>query len=125
MSAIATICPNDWWLASGIVAVLVMLAILWRWRRRELIRKARSRAARTARELETKILQESMLQASHGMILRFDAIARKLPPDHPARRDIGVALDRAERALEIWQDRAQNLRDGADGTHGSDSSKTP
>jgi ABC-type nickel/cobalt efflux system permease component RcnA len=125
MSAMARICPNDWWLALSIFAVLIMLGILLLWRHRQLMRQARLRAERAAHDLEANALQESMLQSGHGLILRFEAIARRLPPDHPIRQEIVAALDRAERVLEKGQGRAQNLRGDMGGTHGPDSSKTP
>ena len=125
MSAIARICPSDWWLASSIFAALIMLGILLHWRHRQTMCQARLRAERAAHDLEAKALQESMLQSGHGLILRFEAIAKRLPPDHPVRRDLAAALDRAERILEKGQDRAQNLRDDVGGAHGSDSSNTP
>jgi hypothetical protein len=102
-----------------------MLGILLYWHRRQMMRQARLKAERTAHDLEANALQESMLQSGHGLILRFEAIAKRLPPDHPIRRDIAAALDRAERVLEKGQDRAQNLRGDVGGTHGSDPSNTP
>jgi uncharacterized membrane protein YcjF (UPF0283 family) len=125
MSAIARICPSDWWLVIGFFTVLLMLGILLRWRHSQLMRQARLKAERAAHDSAANALQESMLQSGHGMVLRFEAIARRLPPDHPIRRDISAALDRAEAALEKWQNRAQNLRDDVGGPRGSDSSKAP
>jgi hypothetical protein len=60
---------------------------------------------------EAHALEESMLQSGQGLILRLEAIARRLPPDHPVRRDIVEALDRAEHVLEEGLDRAQHRRD--------------
>jgi biopolymer transport protein ExbB/TolQ len=106
-------CPTAWWLAASIVAVMVMLGILWRWRQRHLQRQAQSAAAQAARDSETHAMEEAILQSGQGLILRFEAIARRLPPDHPVRRDIDEALDRAEYVLEKGLDRAQHRRDAA------------
>jgi hypothetical protein len=125
MSVIARICLSDWWLVLSIFAMLLMLGLSLRWYRLQKMRQAQLRAARTAHDLEVNALQESMLQSGHGLILRFEAIARRLPPDHPVRRDLAEALDRAERVMEVGQDRAQNLRSDVGGSRDSNSSNTP
>jgi hypothetical protein len=90
----------------------VTLVALLGWRRAQAKRLARSRAADDARDSAVTALQESMLQSGQGLLLRFEAIAKRLPPDHPTRRDLVEALDRAELILEKGLDKAQHLRDG-------------
>jgi hypothetical protein len=111
MQAIPWSCPTVWWIAVSTLAVVVMLAILLHGRRREARHQARSEARRAAMESEAHALQESMLQSGQGLILRFEAIARRLPVDHPVRRDLAQALDRAEHILEKGVDQAQHRRD--------------
>lgn len=111
MQAIPWTCPTVWWIAFSIVAVLVMLAVLLRWHRRQVRHRARAEARRAAMESEAHALQESMLQSGQGLILRFEAIARQLPVDHPVRRDLSQALDRAEDILEKGMNQAQHRRD--------------
>jgi hypothetical protein len=109
-------CPTVWWMGASTLSVLVMLAVLLHWRRRQARHQARSDARHAAIESEAQALQESMLQSGQGLILRFEAIARQLPVDHPVRRDLSNALDRAERILEKGVDQVQHRRDA-----GSDS----
>ena len=118
-------CPNAWWLAASVAVVFLMVEELFRWRRRHRLQQARSKAERVAREHAATALQESMLQSGQGLILRFEAIARGLPQDDPARRELMKVLDRAERVLEKGLDRAQYLRDEAGQRAGADESKSP
>jgi biopolymer transport protein ExbB/TolQ len=111
MNVIPWTCPSFWLIVASVVAVLLMLSVLWHWRRRHVRQQARSKAAQRAVESEAQALEESMLQSGQGLILRFEAIARRLPLDHPVRRDIVEALDRAEYVLEKGLDRAQHRRD--------------
>jgi hypothetical protein len=104
-------CPPGWLVIACVVLVVVMLATLLVWRRGQAKRLARSRADDDARDSAVTAFQESMLQSAQGLILRFEAIARRLPPDHPTRRELIEALDRAELVLEKGIDKAQHLRD--------------
>lgn len=105
-------CPSSWLLIACAVGFTAMLIVLLRWRRAQARRLARSRADDDARDSAVTALQESMLQSGQGLLLRFEAIAKRLPPDHPTRRDLVEALDRAELILEKGLDKAQHLRDG-------------
>ncbi|WP_250623026.1 hypothetical protein [Pinirhizobacter soli] len=105
-------CQNTWWFAACVMAVTLMLAALLLWRRRQRQEQARARAEQAVRDSAASAMEESMLQSGQGLILRFEAIARRLPPDHPTRRDLLAAIDRAERVLEKGLDRAQHRRDG-------------
>jgi hypothetical protein len=122
MQVVPWTCPSTWWIAASVAAVLLMLAVLWRWRGD----KSGSRPARKPNRRrwnhEAHALEESMLQSGQGLILRFEAIARQLPPDHPVRRDIVEALDRAEHVLEKGLDRAQHRRDAGATPSSSDPS---
>ena len=105
-------CPSSGLLIACAVGLSVMLVVLLVWRRAQAKRLARSRADDEARDSAVTALQESMLQSGQGLLLRFEAIAKRLPPDHPTRRDLVEALDRAELILEKGLDKAQHLRDG-------------
>ena len=93
------------------MGMLVLLSGLLLWRRVRKNRLAESKVEEAARETAVTALQESMLQSAQGLMLRFEAIARRLPADHPTRRDLNEALDRAEHMLEKGLDKAQHLRD--------------
>ncbi|WP_284343831.1 hypothetical protein [Dyella mobilis] len=114
MYAITWTCPGAWWaLASllGALGMLLMLVALVRWRRRHARLEAQSRAERAALKYKANAEQESLLQSGQGMLLRFEAIARRLPPAHPIRKELAEALDRAEGWLEKGLDRAQHRRE--------------
>jgi len=104
-------CPSSGILIACAVGISVMLVVLLGWRRAQSKRLAGSRADDDARDSAVTALQESMLQSGQGLLLRFEAIAKRLPPDHPARRDLVEVLDRAELILEKGLDKAQHLRD--------------
>ncbi|MBM7128973.1 hypothetical protein [Dyella mobilis] len=91
--------------------MLLMLVALVRWRRRHARLEAQSRAERAALKYKANAEQESLLQSGQGMLLRFEAIARRLPPAHPIRKELAEALDRAEGWLEKGLDRAQHRRE--------------
>lgn len=114
MCAIAWTCPGAWWVVAsllGVLGMLLMLGALVRWRRRHARLEAQSQAERAALKCEANAEQESLLQSGQGMLLRFEAIARRLPPAHPIRKELAEALDRAEQWLEKGLDRAQHRRE--------------
>lgn len=104
-------CPSNWPWFVWVTGMLALLLGLLLWRRARTRRQLQSRVEDAARETAVTALQESMLQSAQGLMLRFEAIARRLPADHPTRRDLVEALDRAERVLENGLDKAQHLRD--------------
>jgi hypothetical protein len=98
--------------AAVIVAIAVALVVLrQQWRRRESDLDVRMRAERAALDVTTDTLRESLLQSGQGLLLRFEAIARNLPENHPARHDLAAAIASAERVLEKGLDQAQDRRD--------------
>lgn len=120
MGAISWTCPGAWLIAASIVCGLITLGVILRCRRRQARQDAHSLAERMALEHEATIAQESMLQSGQGLLLRFEAIARRLPPGHPIRGELVEALDRAERWLEEGIDRAQHRRSSLGEGHGPD-----
>lgn len=66
---------------------------------------------RIARELH-----DTLLQSIQGLILRFHAIAERVPQREPTREQMERALVRAEEALDEARNRVQNLRAAEDST---------
>ncbi len=60
---------------------------------------------RIARELH-----DTLLQDVQGLILKLDAIAKRMPASDPAREEIEKTLDYADRVLAEGRDRVRNLR---------------
>ncbi|WP_158884166.1 hypothetical protein [Rhodanobacter sp. L36] len=112
MQGISWRCPGAWWITASVVTMILMIGVLLRWRRHQALRSSRSRAEDIANAAAARSMQEFMLQSGQGLILRFEAIARQLPPDHPTRLDLIAAIDRAESVLEKGLDSAQHRRDG-------------
>jgi signal transduction histidine kinase len=60
---------------------------------------------RIARELH-----DTLLQGFQGLMLRFYAVTKTIPEDHPARRSMENALDRADEILLEGRERVRDLR---------------
>jgi signal transduction histidine kinase len=60
---------------------------------------------RIARELH-----DTLLQNVQGLMLKIDAIARRIPVADPARRDLEKTLDYADQVLAEGRDRVRSLR---------------
>ncbi|HZW92789.1 MAG TPA: histidine kinase [Candidatus Eremiobacteraceae bacterium] len=95
--------------------VAALLALLWgiyQLRIQELHRQfnigleARvNERTRIARELH-----DTLLQSVQGLILKFQAVAKQIPCEEPARQTIERILDHADQVLAEGRDRVRNLR---------------
>jgi len=62
------------------------------------------------RERIARDLHDTLLQSVQGLILKFHAIAKRIPTSEPARQEIEKALDHADQVLVEGRDRVRNLR---------------
>jgi signal transduction histidine kinase len=62
------------------------------------------------RERIARELHDTLLQGIQGLVLRFQAVAERIPASEPARHMIEKALDRADEVLVEGRDRVKNLR---------------
>jgi signal transduction histidine kinase/ligand-binding sensor domain-containing protein len=62
------------------------------------------------RERIARDLHDTLLQSVQGLILKFHAIANRIPTIDPARRQIEETLDHADQVLAEGRDRVRNLR---------------
>ena len=62
------------------------------------------------RERIARELHDTLLQGIQGLVLRFQAVAERIPASEPARHMIDKALDRADEVLVQGRDRVKNLR---------------
>ncbi|MYN16128.1 hypothetical protein GTP81_05140 [Rugamonas sp. FT107W] len=91
----------------------LVLACVWRARRRH-----RRQLARMAeRERAALILQDTLLQNLQGLILRFQGVSHRLPPDSAEQATIEAILDQADEVLAEARERMLTLR-GAPGDDG-------
>jgi len=94
-------------------ALLIALAGLYRLRVRHLatIYKGRMEERVHERERIARDLHDTFLQSVQGLILKFDAAAKQIPHEEPARKAMESALDRADEVMAEGRDRVRNLRD--------------
>jgi len=111
-----TILPPWWgtfWFRS--LCILATLSILWTLyliRLRQMAAEIRARIEERLGEREriARELHDTLLQGVQGLILRFQAVAERIPASEPARQMIEKALDRADEVLVQGRDRVKNLR---------------
>ncbi|HET6899553.1 MAG TPA: two-component regulator propeller domain-containing protein, partial [Vicinamibacteria bacterium] len=105
-----------WFRFAGFAALLVILAGLYRLRLRQATQRVRARleARLEERERIARDLHDTLLQSVQGLILKFDAIAKRMPQADPARGAMEETLDRADDILAEGRDRVRSLRLPAD-----------
>jgi signal transduction histidine kinase/ligand-binding sensor domain-containing protein len=62
------------------------------------------------RERIARDLHDTLLQSVQGLILKFHAIAKRIPTTEPARQEIEKVLDYADQVLVEGRDRVRDLR---------------
>jgi signal transduction histidine kinase/ligand-binding sensor domain-containing protein len=111
-----TVLP-PWWDTSWfrLACLVVFVGILWtvyliRLKQMEAEIRARIEERLGERERIARELHDTLLQGVQGLILRFQAVAERIPASEPARQMIDKALDRADEVLVQGRDRVKNLR---------------
>jgi signal transduction histidine kinase/ligand-binding sensor domain-containing protein len=101
-----------WFRLLCIVATLSILWTLYLIRLRQMAAEIRARIEERLGEREriARELHDTLLQGVQGLILRFQAVAERIPAAEPARQMIEKALDRADEVLVQGRDRVKNLR---------------
>lgn len=93
------------------VAGLIWLLYVARVRRMAAIYKGRMEERIGERERIARDLHDTFLQSVQGLILKFDAAAKQIPTEQPARQSMERALDRADEVMAEGRERVRNLRD--------------
>ena len=107
---------ETWWFASlCIIAVAGLLFGLYLLRLRQVAERLRGRLEERHREREriARELHDTLLQSVQGLVLRFQAVANKIPSKDPARMAMEHALDRADEVIGEARDRVYELRAAA------------
>ena len=104
---------DTWWFKLSCIVVFV--GILWtlyllRLKQMEAEIRARLEERLGERERIARELHDTLLQGIQGLILRFQAVAERIPASEPARQMIEKVLDRADEVLLQGRDRVKNLR---------------
>jgi signal transduction histidine kinase len=99
------------------VALCVMGTVIVLWaaytvRLKQIAAQVRSRLEERIREREriARELHDTLLQSVQGLTLRFHAIAKKTSPDDSRRREMDLAIERADEVLMDGRDRVRLLR---------------
>jgi ligand-binding sensor domain-containing protein/signal transduction histidine kinase len=105
-----------WFRAFGVFAGA---AFLWtmhvvRLRRASAEVRARLEERFGERERIARELHDTVLQGAYGLILRFQAVAERMPPSDPTRNTIEDTLVRAERVIAEGRMRVDGLRTQSD-----------
>ena len=101
------------WFRVAVAALFLgATAALYRMRVRQVAQRVRLRMEGRLEEREriARDLHDTLLQSVQGLILKFDAAARKIPAGDPARHAIEETLDRADAILAEGRDRVRSLR---------------
>jgi len=96
-----------------LVAVFfLLLGAFYQLRMRQVAGQVRARMEERLEEREriARDLHDTLLQSVQGLILKFDAVAKQIPGNQPARAAIESTLDRADEVLAEGRDRVRNLR---------------
>ncbi len=104
---------DTWWFRLLSVAVFAgILSSLYMLRLNRMTAQIRARTEERLGEREriARELHDTLLQGVQGIVLRFQAVAERIPVAEPARRMIEQALDRADEVLVEGRDRVMNLR---------------
>jgi signal transduction histidine kinase len=101
-----------WFRLLAVAALLAAVAAAYRLRLRQATQRVRLRmeARLEERERIARDLHDTLLQSVQGLILKFDAVAKRIPHGDPARQAIDETLDRADEILAEGRDRVRSLR---------------
>ena len=106
---------TTWFRLSCVAAFLALLWALYQLRLRQTTQRVQHRMEGRLMEREriARELHDTLLQSVQGLILKFDAVAKQIPRDEPARRAMDEALDRADEVMGEGRERVRSLRAGA------------
>lgn len=107
-----TFVESRWFVLLCIIAALSAGWILYSLRMRRLNRRfdALLRERLDERERIARDLHDTLLQGMQGLLLRFQVVANRLPPDSGLRNSVDQALDRAEAVIVEGRDKVRDLR---------------
>ncbi|WP_263415415.1 sensor histidine kinase [Terriglobus albidus] len=98
-----------------LLCVIVLAGCLWLLYLRRLRQATAHVRERLGARLEERVriareLHDTLLQGFQGLLLRFDAVKKAIPQDHPARSQMESVLDRADEVLHEGRERVRDLR---------------
>ncbi len=108
---------QTWWFRVFLALVaggLLWLAVRWRVRAATAAARRASTSARPSGCGSRANCTTPLLQGFHGLLMRFQVVADRIPADQPARDMMETELDRAEAILVEGRDRVRGLREEQD-----------
>ena len=107
-----TFLQSGWFKLLCLIGVGVLLWLAYSVRLRQVTARVRAglEVRLAERERIARELHDTLLQGFQGLVLRFQAVANRIPPDQPLRPLMDEALDRAEAVLIEGRDRVRELR---------------
>jgi signal transduction histidine kinase len=105
-----------WFLVLCVLTTMALLYLLYQLRLRQATQRVRAsmEARQAEREQIARDLHDTLLQSVQGLILKFQAAAKQIPWEEPARQTIERTLDHADQVLAEGRDRVKNLRAAAE-----------
>jgi signal transduction histidine kinase len=103
---------TTWFRVAALAGLGLLLAGVYFLRLRQMARQLQSRFEERLDEREriARELHDTLLQSVQGLILRFQAVAERIPESEPARQMMEKALDRADQVIVEGRDRVKGLR---------------
>jgi signal transduction histidine kinase/ligand-binding sensor domain-containing protein len=103
---------TGWFKGLCLIAAVTLLYLLYLGRMRQIASRIRvSLVAKNAeRERIARELHDTLLQSTQGLVLRFQAATKQLPPDNSVRASLELVLQRADEVMTEGRDRVQDLR---------------
>jgi signal transduction histidine kinase/ligand-binding sensor domain-containing protein len=103
---------TNWFLLLCGMVACFLLWLLYRWRLRFAIARLDLQHSERLSEREriARELHDTLLQSIQGLMLRFQAVAKQIPDDEPARLMLEKALDRADEVMAEGRGRVTGLR---------------
>ncbi len=107
-----TFVQSKWFLLLCALLVGAVLSSLYVMRLRQVTARVRAglEVRLAERERIARELHDTLLQGFQGLVLRFQSVADRIPPDQPLRPIIDDVLDRADAVLVEGRDRVHELR---------------
>jgi signal transduction histidine kinase/ligand-binding sensor domain-containing protein len=107
-----TFLQSGWFKLLCLIGVGALLWLAYSIRLRQVTARVRAglEVRLAERERIARELHDTLLQGFQGLVLRFQSIANRIPPDQPLRPLMDDALDRAEAVLVEGRDRVRELR---------------
>jgi signal transduction histidine kinase len=107
-----TFLQSRWFVALCVVVTMALLWLFYRLRLAQLEQRIHvgHEARLSERERIARELHDTLLQSVQGLVLRFQSIANKMPPDEPVRGLMESALKRADDVIVDGRNRVRDLR---------------